>query len=295
MKAGVIFPQTEIGSDPGAIRDYVQAAEGMGYSHLIVYDHVLGADVGRYPNWQGSYTSQDQFHEPFVLFGYLAGITTSIQLVTAVLILGQRQTALVAKQAAEVDILTGGRLRLGIGVGWNHVEYEALGQNFNDRGRRSAEQIELLRALWTQDIVDFHGRYHDVTHAGINPLPIQRPIPIWIGAGGRENPVPSDPVLKRIARLADGWFPQMSPEKDGSATMAKLAEYAQEAGRDPSTIEMEARINSGDGDPEFWQEQSEAWQKLGATHVSVNTMKAGYRTPEDHINAIQQFKEVVGA
>ena len=295
MKAGVIFPQTEIGSDPGAIRDYVQAAEGMGYSHLIVYDHVLGADVKRYPHWQGSYTSQDQFHEPFVLFGYLAGITTSIQLVTAVLILGQRQTALVAKQAAEVDILTGGRLRLGIGVGWNHVEYEALGQNFNDRGRRSAEQIELLRALWTQDVVDFHGRYHDVTHAGINPLPVQRPIPIWIGAGGRENPVPSDPVLKRIARLADGWFPQMSPEKDGSATMAKLAEYAQEAGRDPSTIEMEARINSGDGDPEFWQEQSEAWQKLGATHVSVNTMKAGYRTPEDHINAIQQFKEVVGA
>ena len=295
MKAGVIFPQTEIGSDPGAIRDYVQAAEGMGYSHLIVYDHVLGADVGRYPHWQGSYTSQDQFHEPFVLFGYLAGITTSIQLVTAVLILGQRQPALVAKQAAEVDILTGGRLRLGIGVGWNHVEYEALGQNFNDRGRRSAEQIELLRALWTQDVVDFHGRYHDVTHAGINPLPIQRPIPIWIGAGGRENPVPSDPVLKRIARLADGWFPQMSPEKDGSATMAKLAEYAQEAGRDPSTIGMEARINSGDGDPEFWQEQSEAWQKLGASHVSVNTMKAGYRTPEDHINAIQQFKEVVGA
>ena len=156
-------------------------------------------------------------------------------------------------------------------------------------------QVETIATTATQDFVDFHGRYHDVTHAGINPLPVQRPIPIWIGAGGRENPVPSDPVLKRIARLADGWFPQMSPEKDGSATMAKLAEYAQEAGRDPSTIEMEARINSGDGDPEFWQEQSEAWQKLGATHVSVNTMKAGYRTPEDHINAIQQFKEVVGA
>ena len=295
MKAGVVFPQTEIGSDPGAVRDYVQAVEGLGYSHLIVYDHVLGADVNRYPNWQGSYTSNDLFHEPFVLFGYLAGITTSIQLVTAVLILGQRQTALVAKQAAEVDVLTGGRLRLGVGVGWNHVEYEALGENFHDRGRRSAEQIELLRALWTQEVVDFHGRYHQVTHAGINPLPVQRPIPIWIGAGGRENPVPSDPVLKRIARLADGWFPQLSPETDGPATMAKLAEYAREAGRDPSTIEMEARINAADGDPEFWQEQSEAWQKLGATHVSVNTMRAGYRSPEDHINAIQQFKEVVGA
>ncbi len=295
MQAGVVFPQTEIGSDQGAVRDYVQAAEGLGYSHLIVYDHVLGADVSRHPNWEGSYTSKDQFHEPFVLFGYLAGITTSIQLVTAVLILGQRQTALVAKQAAEVDVLTGGRLRLGIGVGWNHVEYEALGENFHDRGRRSAEQIELLRALWTQDVVDFHGRYHQVTHAGINPLPVQRPIPIWIGAGGRENLVPADPVLKRIATLADGWFPQFSPETDGPATLAKLAEYAKEAGRDPGAIQMEARINSGDGDPEFWQARSEAWQKLGATHVSVNTMKAGYRTLEDHINAIQQFKEEVGA
>ncbi len=293
MKAGVVFPQTEIGSDPGAIRDYVQAAEGLGYSHLIVYDHVLGADASHYPNWQGSYSSKESFHEPFVLFGYLAGITTSIQLVTAVLILGQRQTALVAKQAAEVDVLTGGRLRLGVGVGWNHVEYEALGENFHDRGRRNAEQIELLRALWTQEVVDFHGRYHNVTHAGINPLPVQRPIPIWIGAGGREDPVPTDPVLKRIARLADGWFPQILPDKHAPETLAKLAEFAREAGRDPSTIEMEARINAGDGDPEYWQEQSAAWQTLGSTHISINTMRAGYRTPEDHIKAIQQFKEVV--
>ena len=293
MKAGVVFPQIEIGSDPGAIREYVQTAEGLGYSHMLVYDQVLGADTDHYPNWQGGYSSKDMFHEPFVLFGYLAGITTSIQMVAAVVILGQRQTALVAKQAAEVDVLTGGRLRLG--VGRNYVQYEALGENFHDRGRRSSEQIELLRALWTQEVVDFHGRYHQVTHAGINPLPVQRPIPIWMGAGGDSSPVPTDPVLKRIVRLADGWFPQISPEKDGPATIAKLAEFAREAGRDPSTIGMEASINASDGGPDFWQQQAEAWQRLGSTHVSINTMRAGYRTLEDHINAIQRFKEVVPA
>ena len=294
MKTGVIFPQTEIGSDPAVVRDYVQAAEGLGYSHLIAYDHVLGADTSKHADLAGGYTLESMFHEPFVLFGYLAGITTSIELVTAVIILGQRQTALVAKQAAEVDLLCGGRLRLGVGVGWNHVEYEALGENFRDRGRRASEQIELLRALWTQDVVDFHGRYHDVTHAGINPLPVQRPIPIWMGAGGRGDPAPTDRVLRRIARLADGWFPQIPPVPESEATLARLAEYAREAGRDPASIQMEARINLRDGGPEFLQQQWQAWQGMGATHVSIDTMRAGLETPEDHINAIQQFKEVVG-
>ena len=191
MELGVVFPQTEIGSDPIAVRDYAQAAEQLGYTHLIVYDHVLGADTTRHENWQGGYTLESMFHEPFVLFGYLAGLTSKIELVTAVLILGQRQTALVAKQAAEVDVLSGGRLRLGIGVGWNHVEYEALGENFHDRGRRSEEQIELLRALWTNEVVDFHGRWNNVTHAGISPLPVQRPIPVWLGAGGRAARFPA--------------------------------------------------------------------------------------------------------
>ena len=294
MKTGVIFPQTEIGADPTAVRDYVQAAEGLGYSHLIAYDHVLGADTSKHADLAGGYTLESMFHEPFVLFGYLAGITTSIELVTAVIILGQRQTALVAKQAAEVDLLCGGRLRLGVGVGWNHVEYEALGENFRDRGRRASEQIELLRALWTQDVVDFHGRYHDVTHAGINPLPVQRPIPIWMGAGGRADPAPTDRVLRRIARLADGWFPQIPPVPESEATLSRLAEYAREAGRDPASIQMEARINLRDGDPEFLQQQWQAWQGMGATHISIDTMRAGLASPEDHINAIQQFKEVVG-
>ena len=154
MQVGVVFPQTEIGPDPVAIRDYVQAAEDLGYAHLIVYDHVLGADTQKHVGWSGGYASKDMFHEPFVVFGYMAAITRRLELVTAVLILGQRQTALVAKQAAEVDVLSGGRVRLGIGVGWNHVEYEALGEDFHTRGRRSEEQIRLLRAQWTQEVID---------------------------------------------------------------------------------------------------------------------------------------------
>ena len=293
MKVGVVFPQTEIGSDPAAVRDYVQAAEALGYSHLIVYDHVLGADTSHHKDWAGGYTSKDSFHEPFVLFGYLAGITTRIELVTAVIILGQRQTALVAKQAAEVDVLSGGRLRLGVGGGWNHVEYEALGENFNDRGRRYAEQVSLLRALWTEDVVNFQGRWHQVTHAGINPLPVQRPIPIWMGAGGRASPFPTDRVLRRVGRLADGFFPQFQPDDDGKATLAKLREFAKEAGRDPSSIGIEARINFVDGDPEHWQSVATAWRELDATHFSVNTMRAGLSGAQAHIDAIQQFKEVV--
>ena len=173
MQLGAIFPQTEIGADPVAVRDYAQAAEGLGYKHLLVFDHVLGADTSKRQAWERPYSSVDMFHEPFVLFGYLGALTEKLEFVTGVLILGQRQTALVAKQAAEVDVLTGGRLRLGIGIGWNDVEYEALGEPFGNRGRRSEEQIALMRELWTNETVDFHGRYHNVTHAGINPLPVQ--------------------------------------------------------------------------------------------------------------------------
>ena len=234
------------------------------------------------------------FHEPFVLFGYLAGVTTTLELVTAVLILGQRQTALVAKQAAQVDLLTGGRLRLGVGVGWNHVEYEALNQEFSNRGSRYAEQITLLREFWTKDVVGFEGKYHKVDYAGVNPQPVQRPIPIWMGAGARANPVPTDRVLRRVARLADGWFPQMQPGDDAKVTVERLMVFASEAGRDGSAIGMEPRINLADGDPEFWQEQARVWQDMGATHISVNTMRAGLNSPQEHINAIQQFKEVIG-
>ena len=294
MKTGVVFPQTEIGADPVAVRDYVQAVESLGYAHMMAYDHVLGADTNQHANWEGSYTSESMFHEPFVLFGYLAGVTTTLELVTAVLILSQRQTALVAKQAAEVDLLTGGRLRLGVGVGWNHVEYEALNQDFSNRGRRYAEQIPLLREFWTNDVVGFDGKYHKVDHAGVNPLPVQRPIPIWMGAGARANPVPTDQVLRRVASLADGWFPQMQPGDDAKFTVERLQTFLSEVGRESSSMGMEPRINLADGNPEIWQAHANAWQSMGATHVSINTMRAGLNSPQDHIDAIQKFKEVIG-
>ena len=274
------------------MREYVQAAEDLGFAHLIVYDHVLGADSELHEGWKGGYSSKDMFHEPFVVFGYMAAITTRLELVTSVIILGQRQTALVAKQAAEVDVLSGGRLRLGVGTGWNRVEYEALGESFQNRGRRSDEQIELLRALWTNDVVNFTGRWHQVTHAGINPLPVQRPIPIWLGVGGLD-PTPADRVLRRVARLADGWFPQFAPDDTGREYLDRLNGYAREEGRDPSAIGIEARINMIDGPPEFWKERLKGWEALGATHISFNTMKGGLSTPQDHINAIQRFKEIV--
>ena len=236
MQLGVVFPQTEIGSDPGAVRDYAQAAEALGYEHLLVFDHVLGADASKREEWNRPYSHVDTFHEPFVLFGYLAAITEKLQMTTGILILPQRQAALVAKQAAAVDVLTGGRLRLGVGIGWNDVEYEALGENFRNRGRRCEEQIELMRALWTQDIVNFEGRYHKVTHAGINPPPVQRPIPLWFGGG-------ADQVVDRLGRLGDGWFPQFQPDGAGQERIGEMREIATKAGRNPADIGIEGRLN----------------------------------------------------
>ncbi len=286
MKFGVIFPQTEIGSDPVAIRDYAQAAESLGYDHLAAFEHVLGANPASRPGWRAPYSHMDLFHEPFVLFGYLAAVTKRIGLATEVVILPQRQTVLVAKQAAAVDVLSGGRLRLGIGIGWNHVEYEALGENFKNRGRRSEEQVELLRALWTKELVTFKGKWHTITDAGLNPLPIQRPIPIWFGGG-------AEPVLRRIARLGDGWFPQLEPGDKVRSMIEKVRSCATEAGRNPSAIGIEARLAIANRSADEWFEAVSQWKKLGATHLSVNTMKAGLSTPSAHIDAIRRFKEAV--
>ena len=286
MQLGAVFPQTEIGADPAGVRDYAQAAESLGYQHLLVFDHVLGADPSKRDSWDRPYSHADMFHEPFVLFGYLAAITEKIEMTTGVLILGQRQTALVAKQAAEVDVLTGGRLRLGIGIGWNFVEYEALGEDFHNRGRRSAEQIRLMRALWTQEVVDFKGRYHQISHAGINPRPIQQPIPIWFGGG-------ADQVVRRIGRLGDGWFPQFQPDSAGQEKIGQMREYAKAAGRDPMSIGIEGRVSVSSGRPDDWGKAAAAWDEAGATHLSVNTMRAGLKGPDQHIDAIRRFKEAV--
>jgi probable F420-dependent oxidoreductase len=284
MQIGVTFPQNEIGADPSVIRDYAQAAEALGYSHLVAFDHVLGVDPTNRPGWQG-YTRRDMFHEPFVLFGYLAALTR-LELVPAVIILPQRQTALVAKQAAEVDILTGGKLRLGIGVGWNPVEYEALGTDFHTRGRVIEEQVEVMRLLWSQEVVSYQGRYHTITEAGLNPLPVRRSIPIWMG--GR-----ADALLRRTARLGDGWFPQGYPNDQMRETIERLRSYTREAGRDPAALGIEARLSARDGDLDEWVKQTQAWQELGATHISINTMGAGFKSPDDHIDAIRRYKAAI--
>ena len=286
MQLGAIFPQTEIGAVPGAVRDFAQAAEALGYEHLLVFDHVLGADASKRESWERPYSHTDLFHEPFVLFGYLAAFTETIQMTTGILILPQRQTALVAKQAAAVDVLTGGRLRLGVGIGWNDVEYEALGENFANRGRRSEEHIELMRLLWTQEVVNYDGRYHKVTHAGINPLPVQRPIPIWFGGGAPK-------VVDRIGRLGDGWFPQFKPDGRGQEQIAQMKEIAVGSGRDPGSIGIEGRVSISEGNPDEWNKTAAAWGEVGATHLSVNTMRAGLSGPDEHIEAIRRFKEAV--
>src|SRR5690242_17181789 len=235
MQIGVVFPQTELGGDPGAVRAYAQGVEQMGYRHLLVYDHVLGADPNVHAPWRGPYDIDTTFHEPFVLFGFLAGIT-SLELVTGVIILPQRQTALVAKQAAEVDLLTGGRFRLGIGVGWNRVEYDALGQDFTTRGRRSGEQVDLMRRLWTEQTVDAKVDGERVIGAGLAPLPVQRPIPVWFGG---QSPA----AYRRAGRLGDGWFPQVQPGPVLDEARDIVEKSARDAGRDPSVLGMEGRAN----------------------------------------------------
>jgi probable F420-dependent oxidoreductase len=288
MRIGVTFPQNEITADPVAVRDYAQAAEGLGYTHLLAYDHVLGADITNRPNWGDRYTQHSLFHEPFVFFGYLAGVTANLEFVPGVIILPQRQTALVAKQSAEVDVLTGGKFRLGIGVGWNDVEYQALGENFKNRGKRSEEQIAVLRALFTDEVVTFHGQWHHIEAAGLNPMPVQRPIPIWIGGS-------SEATLKRVGAIGDGWFPQRPPDETARQMVERTREYARAAGRDPASIGFEARVSIAGMTPDEWARQVEGWRDIGATHLTVNTMKAGLRSPQEHIDAIRRFKESVGA
>jgi probable F420-dependent oxidoreductase len=286
MKIGVVFPQTEIGDDPGAVREYAQGAEDLGYSHILAYDHVVGADTRSRPGWRGPYDVDSLFHEPLVLFGYLAGLTSHIGFITGILILPQRQTALVAKQAAEVNVLSGGRFRLGVGIGWNAVEYQALNEDFHTRGRREEEQIVVLRKLFTERVVTFHGKWHHLDAVGINPMPAQHPIPIWLGGS-------PDTVLPRVARFGDGWLPQQPPDAATREALRRLHDLAVEAGREPSSIGIEGRISIAGKPIEQWGAELEAWRELGATHVSVNTMRAGLSSPQSHIDAIRSFRETV--
>jgi len=282
MRIGVVFPQTELGGDAGAVRAYAQRAEELGFTHVLAYDHVVGADPAVHRGWDGPYDVHTTFHEPLVLYGYLAAVT-SMELVTGVIILPQRQTVLVAKQAAEADLLTGGKFRLGVGIGWNSVEYEALGQDFSTRGKRLEEQITLLRRLWTEQTVTFSGTFDRITGAGLAPMPVQRPIPVWVGAQSPRG-------YRRAGRLADGWFPQMAPGPQLNEARRIVTEAAVQAGRDPGSIGMEGRLR--------WRQDQQQlaaamrqWQDAGATHLSVNTMGAGLKTVDDHLAALAAAAE----
>ena len=294
MQVGAVFPQLEIGTDPDAIAKYARTVEELGYDHLVIFDHVLGADATRPGGWTGVYDHRSMFHEPFVLYGYLAGITTRLGLATAVIVLPQRQTALVAKQAAQVDVLSRGRLTLGVGIGWNEVEYEALGLSFTNRGRRIEEQIGVLRALWTQEVVDFKGRWHRIDRAGLNPLPVQRPIPIWMGGGwDRQKRGIVEPALRRIARIADGWFTHLPANDDGRAGMDAFHRLVKEEGRDPAKVPVEGRLPAAKSGPEEWRRGVEAFRDMGMTGVELNTMGAGYRSLDEHLEALRRFREIV--
>jgi probable F420-dependent oxidoreductase len=296
MKLGAIFPINVIGTDPAAIRDYIVGVEEIGYDHMVIYDHVLGADASARANWGSRYSITDAFHEPFVVLGYASALTRRIGLVTGVLVLPQRQTVLAAKQAAEIDVLSGGRLTLGVGVGWNEVEYEALGEDFHNRGRRLDEQIRLMRELWTRPVVTFEGRWHKVTAAGLNPLPVQRPIPVWMG--GR-----SDAMLQRIAREGDGWFPLFPLDDAGRATVDQFIALLGEAARKPGTVGIEAHVSLRDGGEDYWRRTAESWKAAGATAMMVNTMsfsrqrmaetRSSFTTVTDHLNALRKAMPVL--
>jgi probable F420-dependent oxidoreductase len=286
VNIGVVFPQTELGGDVVAVRAYGQAVSGLGFTHILAFDHVLGADPTVHAPWTGPYDVATTFHEPFVMFGFLAAIT-QLELVTGVVILPQRQTALAAKQAAEVDLLTSGRFRFGVGIGWNPVEYEALDQRFDRRGRRLEEQVELLRALWTTPSLTFSGEFHRVTGAGLAPLPVQRPIPIWMGGN-------SSAAHRRIGRMADGWFPLIRPGADLDAALDTVRAAAVNAGRDPAVIGMEGQVIWDPDDVERFVRQVGKWSDAGATHLCVNTMGLGLASVDEHVVALEAVSSALG-
>ncbi len=281
MHVGVVFPQIEIGSDRGAVRAYAQAVDALGFHHLLAYDHVVGADPAVHRGWNGPYDIADPFHEPMVLFGYLAGIT-SLEVASGIIIAPQRQTVLLAKQAAEVDVLTGGRLRLGIGIGWNALEYQALGKEFGDRAARVEEQVALLRRLWSEESVTFEGTYEQANGVGLLPMPVQRPIPIWFG-----GIAPS--ALRRIGRLADGWFPLVRFGPDLEDALAIVQESARDAGRPPVPFEGRIQLTA---EIDKLEKHLAGWRDIGASHVSLDTMRQGFSSVGEHIAVLTKAAEV---
>jgi probable F420-dependent oxidoreductase len=288
MQIGVVFPSTDIGDDVALLRDFAQTAEGLGYSHLLLPDHVLGAvREDRHPPLTGVYAEDTPFHEPLVLFAYLAAITERIGFSTGILIAPQRQTALLAKQTAELAILSGNRFRLALGLGWNHVEYEALGETFWNRGRRIEEQVEVLRRLWSEPVVNFSGNWHRIDRAGILPRP-SRPIPIWFGGK-------SEAAYRRAARLAEGFvFTGVNFEQAKQVTDL-IRREVEAAGRDPAAFGIEGGV-SVHGDPANWGRRIDNWRKLDASHLVLRTMSRDgdkLTTPGDHVKMLETFWRTV--
>lgn len=285
MEFGAVFPHNEIGTDPGAIRDYAQGAEALGATHLLIYDHVMGADPNRPGGWKGAYDKDVAFHEPLTTFAFIAAVTEKIDLITTILILPQRQTVLVAKQAAEVALLSGNRLRLGIGTGWNKIEYEALDVAFSHRGQRQEEQVDLLRKLWTEDSLTYGGKYHTISAASINPRPSQ-PIPIWFGGS-------APALLARCARLGDGWIPLMGANDAARQCIETIRSHRQAAGGTMEGFGIQAQAQYAGGTPERWASHAAKWRDLGATHLAVATHNAGQTSVEGHLGRIEEYLNVV--
>jgi probable F420-dependent oxidoreductase len=294
MKLGISLPLVDIKGDPATVRDFAQASEALGYRHLAAPDHVLGVNVASRPDWGARNTSKDFFHDPFVLFGFLSACTKDIEFSTQVLILAQRQTVLVAKQAACLDVLSGGRFRLGVGVGWNPVEFVGLNENFHNRGRRSEEQVEVMKALWTQPHVTLTGKYHTIEDAGINPRPQKRSIPVWFGGH-------ADATLRRVVEWGDGWMPMAyAPGDEAKAAFAKLRSLAEAAGRDPASIGIDTRVTAGIGAEAEWREAVRFWKSCGITHLTLATYsgrghlrRIAGRSLSDHLAAIKRYWNAV--
>jgi probable F420-dependent oxidoreductase len=267
--------------------------EGIGYDFVEAPDHVLGVNAASRPGWDRN-DNEDLFHDPFVLGGYLAGCTQKLGFSTGVLILPQRQTVLVAKQAACLDVLSGGKFRLGIGVGWNEVEYVGLNENFHNRGRRSEEQVQVMQALWAQPHVTFKGRYHTIDDAGINPRPASGRVPVWYGGH-------HDLTLPRIAKWGDGWMPNAyPPDQTALDVFEKLRTLTREAGRDPASVGIEVWTSCGSGTAEDWRKEALFWKSAGASHLCLTTTfnrrthrRIEGHTPADHLGAARRYREAV--
>jgi probable F420-dependent oxidoreductase len=285
MEFGAVFPHNEIGTDPGAIKAYVQGVEALGATHLLIYDHVLGADPDRPGGWRGAYDKDVAFHEPLTTFAFIAAVTEKIDLMSTVMILPQRQTTLVAKQAAEVAILSRNRLRLGVGTGWNRIEYEALNENFSNRGKRQAEQVELLRKLWSSDSLTFEGEYHRVSAASINPRP-SKMIPIWFGGS-------APALLERCARLGDGWIPLMGANDAARACIETIRAGRAAIGKTMEGFGIQAQAQFRGGTPERWLSHAASWRALGATHLAIATHNDGEAGVDDHLRRLARYLDAV--